>query len=257
MKNIHDIIKSHLCKHQDILANRQRLKGMLSDCLAKEKPLYKNLLLAALEEGIDAELIKNKALTDIVMFRIAQKLVDHHGIEEDQAKWAIVTWFLACDKTVSKDMKKILKNNKPGTQENNVQSSPVFEYYDEIEQIQPERSGSWHSMAEDVAFVEESDTQNTNLPQNNVIAPITISSYHPNDEKNYANIFSSCLILLQRVFENIIEAISWISLPMVWYAGWVAAAIYAALVTHGTVGSVLSWCIVVFMGRQLVKSVFD
>ena len=59
---IYQMIGKHFEKRKEYIKNRQIVKGILSDCLSGEKPIYINLLMVAYDEDIIAVLQKNESL---------------------------------------------------------------------------------------------------------------------------------------------------------------------------------------------------
>ena len=80
------------------LNDRQRLKALLSDCLAGNK-LQLNILLNAYDNGLIEKLQHNATVSDKSLFLqgLVQSLTGDYGISEKAALWAIETWCIILD----------------------------------------------------------------------------------------------------------------------------------------------------------------
>jgi tetratricopeptide (TPR) repeat protein len=81
---------------QTIIDEPKRCKSLLSD-LVPEQRLEINLLIMALEQKVQTDLLKPSGLTpvELQLERISQGLHDSTGIEENMAYWAVESWALA------------------------------------------------------------------------------------------------------------------------------------------------------------------
>lgn len=116
-KKIYKIIGKQLKNRKDVIKSRQMVKGVLTDCLSDEKPIYTNLLMAAYDEDVIAAILKNDMLNDQLLDSLQQRLVANHGTNEYCACWAIATWFLAFEKQIPQDMLHDLDDKKVMKQE--------------------------------------------------------------------------------------------------------------------------------------------
>ena len=84
----------------DVSANARRLENFLAD-LSKKRRLENAALVAAVKEGIPAELLagSKRALPGIAGDRLVQLLREHQGLDADVARWAVRAWAQALDVT--------------------------------------------------------------------------------------------------------------------------------------------------------------
>src|SRR5712691_2224994 len=84
----------------DVSANARRLENFLAD-LSKKRRLENAALVAAVKEGIPAELLagSKRALPGVAGDRLVQLLREHQGLDADVARWAVRAWAQALDVT--------------------------------------------------------------------------------------------------------------------------------------------------------------
>ncbi len=76
--------------HKDLITDRSKFKGMLSDYLNEDK-LHVNLLMYAYDEKFPI-MIKNEAEKVPTAVRYVKILADNYGITKEYAQWSVVTW---------------------------------------------------------------------------------------------------------------------------------------------------------------------
>ena len=99
MDDIHQKLGEMLKTCPNVVTSRQRLKAALNDFLS-DQPLYVNLLLAAYDEQICKAAGVNDSLDESLVLRYRKRLETRHGLSDEYAQWAVITWFSAFGKMI-------------------------------------------------------------------------------------------------------------------------------------------------------------
>ena len=114
MQTVHEDLRKLLQRHSSLINNRGQLKNALRD-LWKNKPLYVNLLIAAYDEKVLDAIHQNSTLDNVCLQRLKSRLSQNHGLSDQYAQWAVVTWFLAFEKRIAIEANIIESNSAEAT----------------------------------------------------------------------------------------------------------------------------------------------
>ena len=99
------LIRNKIQQDSTLFTDRQRLKNMLSDCFAQNL-IAVNLLMTTYDENVGNCLKKYPELDDKLLQKFRSRLVSRHGISEDNADWAVSSWYSIFNRKISANISK-------------------------------------------------------------------------------------------------------------------------------------------------------
>ena len=126
--NFYDLLK----QYPDAVTDRKRLTALVKDFFPGQ-PMQENLIAAAFDTGIAADIEKTNHISNAFAFRYVKRLVDEYGINRMKADWVVALWCVCYGQKILKkscDIKipQAGNNNTPAIKEE--RSTGIRQYGD-------------------------------------------------------------------------------------------------------------------------------
>ena len=118
------VIKDIFKNSPELLANRQKLKGVLNDNFPKNK-LIVNMVLIAYDEGLFEKIQNSNDVNEFVFQQISTQLISNYGITNETAVRIVSLLAIVCEKQITFSIEDSVKVEKQNSQIDEVERPHV------------------------------------------------------------------------------------------------------------------------------------